>query len=270
MSDTSAVLGRMPGWTGSFARQASHHLKLTLRSSRALTSALMLPILILVALRTTTGDDAASHTYLVAGAVVFGCISMSFVTHATWLVTAREKGVMKRLRATPLRPSAFLAGRIAATAVLSLVAAAITVVIARFVVGVDLRLELAGPIVSAVLLGTVTWAALGTLLSGFIGSPASAWSILSIVYLPLMFISGVFFPSSSLPAWLNQVSSYLPAEPFGQLMQQAFAGHALAGRDLLVMSAWAVVCAVASIWTFKWQPSEPSKRRATHTVDSGK
>lgn len=119
MADAPAGAGRLPSLGPVLAAQICYQLRLLSRTQRALTAGLLLPGL-LPALRigrnTHLGDSLAP---LVAGLTVFGVVSTAYVTHASGLVTARENGILRRWRATPLPSWGYFTGRIAATVLLA-------------------------------------------------------------------------------------------------------------------------------------------------------
>jgi ABC-2 type transport system permease protein len=77
--------------------------------------------------------------------------------------------------------------------------------------------------------------------------------------LPLYFLSGVFVPSPNLPAWLNDVMSYLPVRPLGVALQAAFVpatngGSRFDGAALLVILVWGVAGMLFAMRRFSWVP----------------
>jgi ABC-2 type transport system permease protein len=257
---------RGPGWGVLLWRQAGYQLRVSIRNRRTITSAILLPVLILVALRSTsgTGLGTINNLTLVAGALVYGAVSIGFLSHATALVNSRESGVLKRFRGSPLPPWIYLAGRIIATTLLAVAASLVALSLATDIVSIDFPWARLPLIVASLLLGALVWAALGTMMTGFISTPDSTWSTLMIVFLPLMFISGVFVPTSTEPGWLADIANWLPAEPFAELLQKCLTGSLVgSGRDLLVLVGWLVVSSVAAKWTFRWLPTTRKRRKAT-------
>lgn len=261
-----AVTRRPPAWPGLLLTQIRYQLKLSMRSSRSITSAILLPVLILIALRSSNGAGVGpdGDRVLVAGALVYGAVSMAYLSHAIWLVNAREKGVLKRFRGSPLPAWIYLAGRMVATTVLAVIASSIALELAMDIVSLSFPWARLPLIPLTLLVGSIVWASLGTMMSGLIATPDSAWSTLVTTFLPLLFISGVFIPTSTEPWWLADIANWLPAEPFGDLVQRCLGGPLDgAARDLLVLAAWLVISAVAARWTFRWLPGTHRRRRAT-------
>jgi ABC-2 type transport system permease protein len=256
--------GHRPGLATLLGSQLGYQLRLSLRSSRSITSAVLLPVLILLALRTSNGTSEDDRI-LVAGALVYGVVSMAYMSHATMLVTARERGVLKRFRGSPLPPAVYLTARILTTTVLAVAASCIALELSVEIVDVRFPWSRLPLLLLSLVAGAVVWAALGTLMSGLIAGPDSAWSTLITTFLPLMFISGIFIPLSQEPRWLADIADWLPAEPFGDLVLRCINGTLSGGvgRDLLVLAGWLVLAAVLARFTFKWLPVTRKRRHAT-------
>lgn len=231
------------------ASQLAYHARLLLRTPRAAFGGVALPVLLL-ALRE---PGAAGRSAPVAALAVLGLVSTAYVTHAIGLVTAREAGVLKRWRATPVPPAWFFVARIAATVVLAVAGAAATVVAGGLMYGV--RPSPAG-LLATLTVGAVAWAAVGTAACALIARVETAWPALGATYLPLMLLSGGL-GAVALPGWLGAVVQWLPAQPLMDAAQRAFGPHpglALTPRDAAVLAAWAAAGLLASVRLFRWLP----------------
>jgi ABC-2 type transport system permease protein len=222
------------------AAQLAYQLRLLLRTPRAVYAGVLLPLLLLV-LRES--GEHGTQTQLVTGLAVLGVLSTAYVTHASGLVAAREAGVLKRWRATPLVRWKWFAGRIGATVALATASGAATVAAAALFYGAHAG---AGMLV-AIVAGAITWASLGTAVSGLIPSSDAAWPLLAATYLPLLLLSGAFGDAAGSPG----VMRWLPAEPLIDA-----ASNPLSVHDLAVLAAWAIAGVLASQRLFRWQPRQ--------------
>ena len=118
-----ATAGRMPGAGRLLAMQISYQARL-LASGRAITIGVGLPVILLFASHGTHGHAGAAG---IAGYAVFGLTLTAWNTYGVRLVAAREAGVLKRWRATPLPRWCYFLGRIVATVVVAVAAGAATV-----------------------------------------------------------------------------------------------------------------------------------------------
>ena len=246
--------------------QFGYHLRLLLRSPRSVITACLIPTLMVFVVQPTVQGPQATG-YVVGGSIAFGVIITAFVIHTGRLVTARERGVLKRLRGTPQPAWCYHFGRIIGILTLCLISATVAVVAALDPLeGLHLQLSMHDIplLVGAILLGGLCWSLMGTALSTIIPSPDAASAVLALIYLPLMAISGVFFPLSMEPEWLQHIAEWLPAAPLATAIQSAFLNpQQNLIQPLIVELVWLAIATIMVIRTFSWLPSDPGKRHAT-------
>ena len=255
--------------------QAGYQLRLLVRNPRGLWVSLLAPGLIL-ALRlggaghgATVGDKAA----VIAGLSAFGLIATCYLTHATGLVAARETGVLRRWRASPLPRWGYFTGRITATVLVSLVAGAIIIGVGAGLGHLHIVAGSVPALLAVFVLGGVTWAAVGTAATALVSSPESANPVLMFTYLPVILLSGALGTIGE-PRWLSTLMSYLPGQPVIAVATRAlqYSGSGLApvsGRDLAVLAGWAVIGLAVSVRFFRWDPARPAHARRAASGEPG-
>ena len=209
---------RVPGIGPVIGGQVRYQLTLMLRTPRTLMAGLILPgaLLALQLGRVQhLGQGAAADVLAgrVAGLVVLGAMSVAYLSHASSLVVAREDGVLRRWRATPLPSWGYFAGRIIATVLLADAAGLILVLVGVAMAALHLTAGAIGGLLLAGSLGALALAAAGTAVTPLLTSAQGANPLLTLTYLPLIIFSGGFGGLSGLPHWLNTAMSYLPASP---------------------------------------------------------
>jgi ABC-2 type transport system permease protein len=248
--------------------QLRYQLTLLLRTPRTLMAGLILPgaLLALQLGRVQhIGQGAAAELLAarVAGLVVLGAMSVAYLTHAASLIAAREDGVLRRWRATPLPSWGYFAGRIAAAVLITDGAALILVLVGVAMAGLHLTGAGVGWLLVAGTVGGLALAAAGTAITRVIPSAQGANQLLALTYIPLIIFSGGFGGLSGLPHWLNTLMSYLPAQPMIDAVTQALQPSAgLSGRDLAVLGAWALGGLLLSVRFFRWDPTRPRHARS--------
>ncbi len=257
---------RLPGLGPLFAGQVRYQLLLMARTPRALFAGLLLPLLLLVVRSSALKNNPQTEAGLVAGITVLGVISTAYMTHASGLVTAREAGVLRRWRATPLPDWCFFAGRIVATLLAAITSGAVAAGAAVALYGVRLHAGAALSLLVAVMLGALVWAAIGTAATAVIPTTDSAYPLLAVTYFPVVLLSGVFGSTGGQPHWLATLMSYLPAQPIvdagTRALQHTGGGLALIpGRDLAVLAVWAAASLLVSRCFFRWDPTRPGHAR---------
>jgi ABC-2 type transport system permease protein len=258
----------LPGLGPVFAGQVRYQLLLLARSPRALWAGVLLPVMLLVL---TNLQQAQVAPEALAGRVVLGVTLTAYLTHASGLVAAREAGVLKRWRATPLPRWCYLAGRLCATVLLALASGAVTVLVGVVAYHARLGAGAALSLVAVLGLAALAWASVGTALTAFIPTAESAQPLLAFSYFPVMLLSGALGGLGGMPGWLSGVLGWLPGRPTVEAAARALGATGglpvLPGRDLAVLGAWAVAGLLASLRLFRWSPQPPGGRRPARPAE---
>jgi ABC-2 type transport system permease protein len=171
------------------------------------------------------------------------------------LTYLRESGVLKRIRGTPLPTSAYLAG-IAGNAVANTaLQVALITAAGSLVFGLDPPQDWAALVVFVVL-GVVCFASLGVALSHAIPNFDSAPAYVNAVFLPVIFISGVFYDAENAPDVLRAIAEALPLKHLIDGLSGAMvSGEGLADHlpALLVLGLWIAVGLVLAVRGFSWE-----------------
>lgn len=248
------------------AHQARYDLLASFRNPRARFFTFVFPIMFLVIFAGVFGD----HTTVVSGVRVSyarfyvpGIMAMSIITAAygglvVTIASARESGVLKRRRATPVPAAILIGGQALSTLITATIMVALLLAIARIFYGVGFAPGALGAIAVTVVLGTLAFACLGYAVAGLVGSPDAAQPIVQVTMMPLYFISGVWIPNESLPLWLRRIAEAFPIEHLAAALHLASVrssfGDAFAPADLLWLAAWAAAAAVFAARRFSWLP----------------
>src|SRR4051812_1956257 len=146
---------------------------------------------------------------IVPGIAGLSIMSATFTSLAYNLTTLRERGILKRLRGTPLPTSAYLAGlagNAIANAVLQL---AVIILTGHLLLGVSWPGDWLALAVF-VCAGVICFALLGVALSHAIPNPESAPAYVNAIFLPQILIAGVFYDASDAPSVIRDIARVLP------------------------------------------------------------
>jgi ABC-2 type transport system permease protein len=257
MTDASSTVPtRMPGIGRLLAAQIGYQARL-LASGRAVTIGVVLPVILLISSHTRHSQITAAD---VAQYAVFGLTLTAWNTYGVRLVAAREAGVLKRWRATPLPRWCYFLGRILATVVVATLAAAATVAAGVLLYHTHLTLAAALSALAVFVLGALAWAATATAVTAAIPTVEAAAPTMMLTYFPIIIISGAL-GSISEPQWVTTIASYLPAQPLVHAAGAALGHTTVSARDLLVLAGWAIAGIAVAVVTFRWEPHRPSQRR---------
>ena len=246
-------------------RLLRHQLKweqrLFWRSRESAVFVFLFPILLFALLTAVYNgriDGQPASWVLLAGMIGYGAANTAFSGLAITLVTRRELGILKRIRATPLPPAAYL------TAVLISIMIVFAIQVASlFALG---RLLKSTPwpshvlsLVLALALGAAAFAALGLAITAFIRSLEGSSAVLNVIVLPTAFLSGSFGETQHYPKVLRAIGDVLPLKYLLDLIK----GIYLHGEQIwdeptavAVVAAWGVFGMVVAVRTFRWEPRE--------------
>ncbi len=224
----------------------------------------LFPVLIFILLGSVYGDDpiksegVKGSEYLLAGMLGYGIAATAFAGLAITLVIRREAGVLKRLRATPLPAATYVAGVLASTAVVFALEALALILLARFMFGVSLPDEWLS-LVLALVLGTLSFAALGLALTGRVRSAEGSSAVVNAIYLPMAFLSGSFWTPHAYPRFLEVIADILPLTYFIRLMRDVVLRDETiwaSWEPVAVIAAWGLAGLLLAVRGFRWEPRE--------------
>jgi ABC-2 type transport system permease protein len=171
------------------------------------------------------------------------------------LVADREKLILKRLGATPLRRWQLVGSNVLMRLLIALAQAVIIVAVGSFFFGVEITGSIAAT-AFFVVLGSVTFLALGYVIASFASTEDSANGMTSVVQFPMMFLSGTFFPIQAMPDALQAVARIIPLTYLADALRQVMVGgvpFATLGVCAAVLLGWLVVCFAIASRKFRWQ-----------------
>ncbi len=239
------------------AAQTRMELRLLTRNGESLLVTLGIPLGILVFFSTVdvlpTGDTEPV-TFLVPGVLAISVMSTGLVAVAIQTGFERKYAVLKRIGATPLRRSAYLASKALAVTLITAVQTVLVLVIAA--VGLDWNASASVlAVLVAIVLGVFAFTSMGLLMAGALRAEATL-ALANAVYLLLMLLSGVAFEADALPGPLEAVASLLPSGALAEALRAAVdAGDgAWDVGALAVVAAWGVAAAGLAARSFRWEP----------------
>lgn len=235
--------------------QAAMELRLLLRSGESLVVTVGVPLGLLVFFSAVdvlpTGDESAVD-FLVPGVLAISVAATGLVAVSIQTAFERKYGVLKRLGGTPLSRTGFLVAKGLAVAAILLVQLGLAIAIALGSLGwAPQGGALLAPLL--VLLGAVTFTALGLLIAGTLRAEATL-ALSNAAFLVLLLVSGVTFEVDALPDALAALGQAFPLGALGTALRAAFAGEGLALGPTGVVAAWGVAALGLAAGRFRWEP----------------
>jgi ABC-2 type transport system permease protein len=231
------------------------------RSKEAALFIFLFPLLLFVLLGSVYNGKiygVPAPQALLAGLIGYGCANTAFAGLAIQLVLRRENGILKRLRATPLPPSTYVAALLSSTLIVFALQTIALLVLGRILDGTPLP-HAVGSLVLAVVLGAAVFAALGVATASLIRSGDGSSAVVNFILLPMAFLTGSFGPTRHVPRFLRAIGDVLPLKYFVDLMNAVYLHrHALWTKPgaIGVLAAWGAAGLVVAVSRFRWEPRE--------------
>lgn len=171
------------------------------------------------------------------------------------LVADREKLILKRLAATPLRRWQLVGSNVLMRLLIALVQSVIIIGVGVLAFGV----KVTGPFplsIVFIVLGAVTFLSLGYVVASFARTEDAANGMTSVIQFPMMFLSGTFFPIDSMPDPIQAVARVIPLTYLSDALRQVMVGGAAFAPlwvSFAVLAGWLVVCLGIAARRFRWQ-----------------
>ncbi|MGD0083318.1 MAG: ABC transporter permease [Acidimicrobiales bacterium] len=206
----------------------------------------------------TPGPALNFDQYFVPAILTLGVISSCYTYLAVQLTTQREEGLLKRVRSSPLPPWAFLVTVVLSCLIRTAVLVGLTLGIGAVFYHLVFPAHAALALLVTLLMGTATFCSIGIAITVIIPNADAAPAVVNGIYLPLMFISGTFFPLSP-GSQISKVAAWFPVQPF---VKATFAavnpnvhGLGIEWGHIVSMAIWGAVAIVIALRRFRWMPS---------------
>jgi len=253
-------------------------LRTLVRTPRAAFFTLAFPVLLLVLIGATNsgtvtaaGGKVDFAQYFTPSLAIFGLSFACYTSLVFSIPRAREQGILKRVRGTPLEPSIYLTALISVALISGVGSVLLMVAVGAAAFGVHVYLHLLPAALLTLVLGSLCLSALGIAVSSFVVRADTAPVVANLTLLPLTFISGVFSPMHGAPDWITTVAHVFPLSHLVDAFYATFnphtTGSGFAWGDLAVLVAWTVVGARVAERRFRWDPTPAGSHRRQRDPD---
>jgi len=235
--------------------QTRFELLLTLRRGENILVTLIVPVVLLIfftSLNIVPTVNGRAVDFLLPGILALAVMAAGMVNLGIATAYERYYGVLKRLGASPLPRSGLIMAKVISILLLEVIQVILLGVVAVVLYG----WQLAGsPLLTllALVLGTVTFAAIGLAMAGALRAELTLAGA-NALFLLFVLLGGGILPLSHLPAPLAALAQLLPAAALTQALQATMSSSAaFPGFSMLVLAIWAVVVLLVAIRTFRWE-----------------
>ncbi|MBV2363160.1 ABC transporter permease [Streptomonospora nanhaiensis] len=210
--------------------------------------ALLIPLFILVAFG---GGISRGDTVLVPMATTMAVGLVGLYLLPTTLATYRERGILRRLSLTPVRPGSLLAVQLLLQVVLAAVAVGLLLGVGVGVLGARPPAVLHAA--AALVLGTAALFSVGLVIAALAPNGRAANGVGVLAFFPLAYLGGLMQPPEHMPAILAAAGGYTPMGALRLSLHEAWSGAAVAPLPLVVLALYAVALSLVAAWSFRWE-----------------
>ncbi|MDQ3957809.1 MAG: ABC transporter permease [Actinomycetota bacterium] len=202
----------------------------------------------------------SGSTFYVPAIAAFSVITACYTNIAISVATARDLGILKRVRGTPLPAAVYLSSRVVHSGLLAVLLMVVVTLAGMLFYGVDAPTDSFPTLLVTLVLGAAAFCSLGLAITSVIPNAQAAPAVVNASILPLLFVSGIFIPTYGAPEWLTTVSGLFPVRHYSDAMLAAFVpdtvGPAFAfdWADLAVVAAWGLAGMLLAVRFFSWEP----------------
>lgn len=204
------------------------------------------------------GTEVSTSTFYVPAIAAFSIITASYTNLAMNLTFARDEGILKRRRGTPLPTTAFLLGKVLHSALIGILLVTVVTVFGALFYDVEIPTDKLPALLVTIIVGAASFSSLALAIQGFVPNADAAPAVINFSILPLLFISDIFIPLEDAPDWLTTFSGLFPIKHLSEAMLGIFdpfaEGSGFEWADLGVIALWGLVGLAIASKFFSWEP----------------
>lgn len=252
-------------------QQFRYQNKVFWRTPIAAFFTIVFPLMLLVLFTAIFGNEEieglgiTTAQYFTPGLAVFAAVSATYTNLAIGTAIARDNGILKRIRGTPIPPWAYIAGRVASAVYLAFLAVVLMMAAGVVFYGVQIMARTVPAALLTFFVGVSCFAALGMLVAAISPSGDAAPAITNATLLPVAFISNIFFPIQDPPRWMEIAGNFFPLKAFAEAFRDAFdptlTGAQFHWPQIGYLLLWGVVAGLLAVRFFRWEPASRSSSR---------
>jgi ABC-2 type transport system permease protein len=160
--------------------------------------------------------NATASVTTFANMGVFGTMAPGLFGFGVALAFEREQGLLRFKQALPMPPGSHLLARMVMAMLFAALIAILLLVLAWTVAGAPVTAGQAAKVFAIEVLGVLPFCAMGLFVGAYVSGQAAP-AIVNLIYLPMAFLSGLWFPLQFLPAFIRELAPYLPSHHLAQL-----------------------------------------------------
>ncbi len=186
--------------------------------------------------------------------IIMLIVSNAFFSLPITIVNYRERGILFRLQATPLRPLDILSAQIGANFLLTTIEALLVVALGLAFYHLHVSLSIFSALLAYVL-SVLSIFALGFLIASLVRDVRVVTFVGTVLFLVVIYLSGIAIPLQIYPTAIQHIAQFLPITHAVTLLQDLWLGASWSAQwaDVLILLAMLVICMLASSKLFRWR-----------------
>ncbi len=228
--------------------------RLYARDIQAMIMSFLVPIFFIVVFGSIFGRNEGFMEFFVPGLLAVTIMSTTLFSITVNQAEHRQVGLLKRMRLLPTNTLTVVLAQSMVRILVVLLQTALGLAFATLVFQTKLTGSV-GPLLVSIVLGTLTFLALSFALGNMVRSTQAAIAVANVLFIPMMFLSGAYFPLYMLPSFLQPILKVLPLTPLVTVIRSAFVEGGTLFDNLsssLGLLGWLVIGLVGAIRTYRW------------------
>lgn len=193
--------------------------------------------------------------YTFTGLLGFTLLSLGIYGPTSVFPRLKQRGVLRRYQLTSLKVWQYFVGNVISNAFVGILSVALMFVAALLIFDLNMRGNYFN-LVAVVVLGVTLLFGIGLAIGGWARTENQAAPLAQIATLPMMFLSGVFFPTFLMPDLLQKITSFIPLTPIVDSLRLVITENASLlelGPQLGIILGWTVVIYAIAFRVFRWE-----------------
>lgn len=193
--------------------------------------------------------------YTLAGLIGFSMLSLGIFSMSEGFTGDKKAGALRRMQVAPIKAWQLILATAINRIFVGLISVALMFVAALVIFDFNMR----GDYLSFIVLTIISITCLfgfGMAIAGWARDANQAAPLTQIITMPMMFLSGVFFPTFLMPDWLQQITAYIPLTPIVDGLRYILTeGKTILeiGPQLAVIGGWTLIIYIISFRVFRWE-----------------
>lgn len=203
----------------------------------------------------TATKGLSQFDYTFTGILGFTLLSLGIFGPTSVFPRLKQRGVLRRYQLTTLRVWQYFVGNVLSNAFVGILSVATMFIAALTIFDLSMRGNYLNLIV-VVVLGVIMLFGIGLAIGGWARTENQAAPLAQIATLPMMFLSGVFFPTFLMPELLQNITKFIPLTPIIEALRLVVTENASLldlGPQLAIIAGWTVIIYVVAFKFFRWE-----------------